>query len=229
MVGSTFEDLWLSSQPDVPAPGKWTKLGSILSFLLLGHNCCNCLGQTYKASIAAIQLHQKKYDSKRVQDGDDDLDPALTSDIYWSAVNGKRAKNGLMLTGKSLLQFHVLVLAIMQEVTHFLTYWHLKGGHHQNRQSMKAPPLLNIANPKYSPYLLVLQYLVSLLTDFGRVRLVCIGFSNVQDWEEQRKEEVRTFRRIVMYVSGWVYRRHLKFAEQPPVSTCVTCLYFLVA
>ena len=194
-----------------------------MTFLLLGFNCCSCLAHTYKTSIEAIQFHQKKYESK----DEEDVDPALKSEIHWSAVNGKRAKNGLTLTGNPVLQFHVLVLAVVQEITRFLTYWHLHAGHNQNRQSLKAPPLLSVANPKYSPYVMVLQYLVSLLMGKGRSLLICRGFSNVRDWERANPEEVRTFRRICLFVSGWVYRRHLKFAEQPPVSTCVTCLYFL--
>jgi hypothetical protein len=209
----------------VPAPGKWTKLGSVLCFLVLGFNVCNCLGQTYKTSIDSIQLDRKK----GPKDGDnkeEDLDPALTSELFWSAVNGKRAKNGLVLTGNGTVQFHVLLLAIMQEVTRFLTNWHLFAGHRQNRKSVKAPPLLDIANPKFSPYVMVLQYLSSLLKGSGRVLLMCPAFWSVDEWESLKPEEVRIMRRICMYVSGWIYRRHLMFAREPPVSTCVACQCF---
>lgn len=218
-AGTTLENLLLTCQPEVPAPGKWTKLGSILSFLVLGFNCCNCLGRTYQKSIEAMNLQQKT-DSEKV---DDEIDPALKSDLHWSAVNGKRAKNGITLTSSTVVQFHVLVLAIMQEVTRYLTHWHLEAGSRQNKHSCRAPPLLDVANPKFSPYVMALQYLASLLTGAGRVLLTCPAFYNVDDWERSRPDEVRILRRICMYVSGWIYRRHLKFAEEHPVSTCVSC------
>lgn len=217
LIGSTLENLLLSCQPEVPAPGKWTKLGSSLAFLLVGFNICNCLETTYKASIATIHLEKNNA-------ADESLDPALTHELHWSAVTGKRAKSGLLLTGNGTVQFHALLLAIVQEVTRFLTCWHLKAGHRQNRKSVKPPALLDAVNPKFSPYVMVLQYLSSLLVGAGRVLLICPGFSSIDEWVRTKPEEVRALRRICMHASGWIYRRHLSFAEEPPVSTCVTCL-----
>lgn len=214
-----LETLLLATQPEVPAPGKWTKLGSVLSFLLLGFNCCHALGPVFEASVEAMHLVQRKTVDKKE---DEDLDPALSSNIYWSKVNGKRAKNALTLTGSPSVRFHVLSLAVAQEVTRFLTNWHLKANSRQNHASLEAPPLLDVVNPLFSPYILALQYLTSLLRDAGgRVLLVCPAYSSVLDWEGCESSDVRVFRRVIMHVSGWIYRRHITFAEAPPFSTRV--------
>jgi len=166
-------------------------------------------------------MRRKKHgdpDPKDEEEGEE-LDPALTSDLNWSAVHGKRSKNGVILTSSGKVKFHVLALAMMQEVTRYLTNWHLTAGSRQNRQSLKAPPLLDIANPKFSPYIMLLQYLTSLLSGEGRVLLICPSSCSVLEWERNNKDEVRIWRRVIMYVQGWIYRRHLLFAEEPPIST----------
>ena len=119
-----MENLLLASQPQVPAPGKWTKLGSILSFLVLGFNCCHCIGPIFKSSLDAFQYQGKKQDPQQDDDFEaQEIDPAITSNLFWSAAHGKRSKSGLTLTTDGRVQFHVLALAMMQEVTRFLTHW----------------------------------------------------------------------------------------------------------
>ena len=220
-TGAALENLWLACQPEIPAPGKWTKLGSILSFLVLGFNCCHCLEPIYKLSLEEFKAKKKNTETQTQKDQGEgeELDPAVCSDLHWSAVFGKRSKNGLILTSSGKVKFHALALAMMQEVTRYLTNWRLTAGSRQNRQSLKAPPLLDIANPKFSPHIMVLQYLTSLLRGEGRALLICPSSGSVLEWERNNKDEVRIWRRVIMYVQGWIYRRHLLFAEEPPIST----------
>ena len=222
-AGETLDDLLLSSQPEVPAPGKWTKLGSILTFLIVGFNVCHGISRTFKASLDKIHL---KCETTGKEGNDEDTDPALTSELSFAAVNGKRARNGVTLTSNGLVQFSVLLLGIMQEVTHFMTSWHLKAGSRQNRQVVSRPPLLDVVNPKFSPYVMVLQYLASMLISpvAGRILLLCPSYLKMEEWEKVEKHEVRTFRRICMYLSGWIFRRHMGYVSEPPISTCVSWL-----
>ena len=213
----------------MPAPGKWTKLGSILTFLLVGFNVCHGLSRTFKASLDKI--HLKSETTNKEGNRDEDTDPALTSELSFAAVTGKRARNGLTLTSSDgLVQFSVLLLGIMQEITHFLTSWHLKGGSRQNRQAVSRPPLLDVVNPKFSPYVMVLQYVGSMLMSpvAGRVLLLCPSYLKIEEWEKFEKHEVRIFRRICMYVSGWIFRRHMAYVSEPPISTCVSWLKAII-
>lgn len=160
-----------------------------------------------------------------VKKGDEaeDIDPALNSDLHWSEVHGKRSRNGLAVTGLPKVRFQVLVLAILQEVTRYLTNWHLDANGRQNRNSTHAPPLLDVVNPRFSPYVMLVQYLSSLLINkLGRALLVCPGFKRVAEWEAHNLEQVRIFRRLVMLTSAWIFRRHLLFAAEAPFSTCVS-------
>lgn len=210
----------LATQPEVPAPGKWTKLGSVLTFLLMGAHCGGLLEKAYKASMESMPI-QTAVDKS--DDQEQDIDPALNSSLHWSAVHGKRARNGLALTGLPEVRFRVLVLAVLQEVTRFLTNFHLNAHGRQSRGSTQAPPLLDVVNDEFSPYIMLLQFLSSLLINLsGRVLLVCPGFKRVCNWESHRLEEVRVFRRMIMLCSAWIYRRHILFAREPPFSTCVT-------
>lgn len=211
----------LSSQPDVPAPGKWTKLGSVLSFLLMGVHCCGYLAHVFKASLDNMPVQKAE---KPDAAADEEIDPALNSSLHWSAVHGKRARNGLKVTGQPEVKFQVLILAVLQEVTRYMTYWHLHAQKRQSTGSSKVAPLLDVVNVRFSPYIMLLQYLSSLLLrDSGRALLACPGFQRVRNWELNSPLEVRCLRRMVMLTASWIFRRHIRFANEPPFSTCVAC------
>ena len=212
MQGKTLVDVGLASLPDIPSTGKWTKLTGILSYLLFGHCCSGFLGPAMAASVS---------ETKTQEEVQGDLDPQLSASVNWAAINGKRARSALRITGTPATCYTVCVLAVVQEGTRFLTHWHLSRSSGV-RPRKQAPPLLDYANPEYSPVVCVLQYYASLLFDDGGRVLLLAGEMSVPEWEERNPGQIREFRRMVLLASAWVARRLAWVYSKSPYSSCAT-------
>lgn len=113
------------------------------------------------------------------------------------------------------------MMNLVDETIRFLTFEFLRYGD----PTSTARTLSLFANPPCSPLTGALQYLASLcLSDSARLVLVYMprGFQSAEAWEEERPEEVRCLRRLVILASSWIQRRHCDRLMQIPFA--LTCL-----
>ena len=119
------------------------------------------------------------------------------------------------------LGFKLITLAIVDEPVRFLTYEFLKLGD----KSEQDPPLSTLVHDATSPLKAASQYLASLLLCKNE-RLALVhqseGMNTIEDWERQRPQQVRSFRRMVLLCVAWLQRRHVDRLVAPPFG--LSCL-----
>ena len=206
-LGDALIDLGVSSIPETPAPGKWTKLWNVLIFIVFGFLCHEWLPCVVPKWLAELKIQSKKTGSDET-----DLDPALTAVQEFAKITGKRATKTSEFT-QSLdqgLGIKLLLLAIVDEPLRFLTFQFLSF----NDSANVDPTLLQLANPMRSPLVAATQYLTSLLfSDRGRLILL--------ERKDLANSWVRILRRLVMMTVAWVQRRHCGRLETFPFSLCL--------
>ena len=210
-LADTLVNLAVSSIPDTPAPGKWTKLWSCLEFTTFGY-----LFNSWICKVLPTWLDSLKFSgadtwrSAASEPHVDDVDPALTSTQEFSRITGvraKKAKEFVVSLESSDLGLNLTALSIADEVLRFLTFHFMS----INEVASTKPNLINLINEGRSPLIACTQYLTSLLfQEYGRTMLLWKkqGFVSVQQWEFSAPQQVRTFRRLVLLTCAWIQRRH---------------------
>ena len=158
------------------------------------------------------------------QENQEDLDPALKSTQEFAKITGKRAKKTELFI-QSLDDFNELgmkltVLSIVDEPLRFLTFYFLSC----NDMAHERPTLIELANDQRSPLTACTQYLSTLLfAEQGRTLLIWKkqNFASVEQWENCKPEQVRSFRRLVLLTIAWIHRRHSDHFLQFPFSLCL--------
>jgi hypothetical protein len=140
---------------------------------------------------------------------------------------GKRKNASQKFLSSEEAQIRVVILAIVLECLQYLTCF-LLGCSRDDSDPLKPPMLLDLLNPQYSPFVIVLQYIATLLkqsTDEGRLILLwrSQGCKSYKDWCVQQPGQIRLVRRSLLLVSGWVRRRHCMPLEEAPF-----CLAILI-
>lgn len=184
----------LHSVPETPAPAKWTKLWSCLSFLINGFLCSSWLASVVPRWLPALKILQKK--PKQSGEPEDDIDPALAATQEYAKIAGKRAKKteqfvSELATGD--LGLRLLILLLVDEPLRFLTMEFLRFSDAANTE----PALFCLCNEHSSALVAACQYLSSLLlTDASRLELLYrkFGYSNIMDWEASEVKQVRHLR-----------------------------------
>ena len=206
----------MSSPPETPAPGKWTKLWSSLQFLVFSLLCNSILPNVVDLWFAELKTKQTTIDA--------DIDPALAAVEEWARITGKRAaksKDFFSMMKGTQLGFKLITLAIVDEPVRFLTYEFLKLGD----KSERDPPLSTLVHDATSPLKAASQYLASLLLCKNE-RLALVhqseGSNTIEDWELQHPQQVRSFRRLVLLCVAWLQRRHFDRLLAPPFG--LSCL-----
>ena len=196
----------MSGPPETPAPGKWTKLWSSLQFLVFSLLCNSIL-----PSVVDVWFAELKTTQVPQANGDSELDPAFVAVQEWAKITGKRAaksKSFFSMMKETQLGFKLVTLAIADEPVRFLTYEFLKLGD----KSETDPPLSTLVHDATSPLTAASQYLASLLLCKNE-RLALIheteGFKSIEEWELQRPQQVRSFRRMILLCVAWLQRRHV--------------------
>jgi hypothetical protein len=83
-MADSLQDFALHAMPEIPEPGKWTKLFPALSFLVVCGCCCKFLPGRFAEAYKSMAF-TTAVDSKRTI-CDTDVDPDLQKNIEWSKV-----------------------------------------------------------------------------------------------------------------------------------------------
>jgi hypothetical protein len=90
-MADALEGMALSALPEVPEPGKWTKLGPALEFLVLGSCCCAYLSKNFGKAFEHIVFSDKAQKAQQAADDDTaNADPKLLQQLEWHKVMGAK-------------------------------------------------------------------------------------------------------------------------------------------
>lgn len=209
-LADTLLNLAVSSIPDTPAPGKWTKLWSCLEFTTFGYLFNSWICKVLPTWLDSLKFSGADTWTSAASAHVDDVDPALKSTQEFSRITGvraKKAKQFVVSLESGDLGLNLTALSIADEVLRFLTFHFMS----INDVASTKPNLINLINEDRSPLIACTQYLTSLLfQEYGRTMLLWKkqGFVTAQQWEFSAPQQVRSFRRLVLLTCAWIQRRH---------------------
>ena len=195
-------DIFVSCMPTIPAPSKWTTMFGSLDFCLHGLLMHGWLVEAYKIAFSSLTFAE-------FEDGGAEQDPRLIEALSFSAVNGRRHQGSLRFLQDADTAWTVACLSIIMEATRCLT-WYWMGSLKKSLNANRRCVLFETLDPEVSAVRGVLQHLSSLVMNVsgtGRVALLSAKHVSFEEFCLHDPAKVRLFRRLLMLVSGWVYRR----------------------
>ena len=214
-MASSFIALLLTCLPAVPAPNKWTKIFPSSDFVGMG-----VLINSFLPKLFDIAFQPVMFKTDDLSHHDQDADPRLLEGLFFSAVQGKRYLGSKDFLESSDAQWSCRCWLIVSEHLRRLVYFWLRNLKQSNncRRRCSVFQLLDIRN---SAVWAVLQNVAhQLLDDGGRQRLCFMwrpsGFPSYRAWCEGSPQEVREFRRALVALCGWIYRRHWAYWQDFP-------------
>ena len=216
-MSTTFIALLLSCLPAVPAPSKWTKVFASSDFVGVGI-LINC----FLPCLFELAFQPLMFRSSDTGAEDADADPRLLEGLFFHAVKGRRYASSTTFLSCPESQWNSRCWMIVSEHLRRLVYsWlhNLK----KLKDALQRFPLCELLDARSSPVWAVLQNVAhQLLDDLGRKRLCVMwqasGCASYEAWCSSVAREVRAFRRALVALSGWIYRRHVVCWEQFPWS-----------
>lgn len=190
------------------ACNKWTKLGPVLDWILLGYFPHRVLGR----SLEELGLDDDEKPPPLVDNDDPNVDDNLKADLSYSAVRGKRYKASVGLFKDSVRMLTLLFVAISIEALRFLSCWWMRRARETDRYPQRVP-FLDMMYAPTSPLVVARQYLASLLwSDGGEDRLQLVWryqqFESYKAWCEGAPGQARELRRLILVTDASLYRRH---------------------
>ena len=210
-MSKTAIDLLLTAAPPPPVPNKWSKLWAPLEFVAVGLVLCNYLPNIFNLAFEAIEFK----DSTKESEG---ADPRMVESLHFHEVQGKRYLGSKEFLQCRESQFAVRTFIIVGEALQILTKHWL---HNLNRaKRAERLPLYTLFNPRTSVVQAVLQWISHMLFDSeGRGRLQFVWRSDrtcFADWCHDFPASLRQLRHVLMSLSAWIYKRHVKYWMQFP-------------
>ena len=98
------------------------------------------------------------------------MDPTYLADVFFSILDGRRYRNGCTLFKYG--KFGLTVIALTTECTRRFTTWYFALAV-ESDNDFQLPPMLDLWNMEYSPFIAVAQYISSFLAG-ENARLVLI-------------------------------------------------------
>jgi len=201
---------WL---PGLPIVKKWTKLSPAVDYYACLVWFADLLRHIFPLAFKAFTGRAGKATERG-----DDLDPDQVADITWGQVRSARVQRGQRFLNTELSRGHLPILAIVLEVTRFITVFHL-AKQRQSLQPSESPGLLDLATPARSPLVVAQQYISALLACSGS-RLLLLrgrdGVDTMQRWCEVFPERALHLRQSLLMVSAWIHERHVRASESYP-------------
>lgn len=207
----TAIDLLITTSPPPPVPNKWSKLWSPLEFVAIGLVLCNYLPNIFELAFKAIEFKDATAEVENA-------DPRIVESLHFHEVQGKRYLGSKQFLQSRDEQFVVRMMVIVAEPLQILTKHWL---HNLNRAKKgERLPLHGLFNPRTSVVHSMLQRIAHMLLDVkGRGRLQFIwrpDRESFQDWCNDFPASVKQLRQVLLSLSGWIHKRHVKYWHQFP-------------
>ena len=205
-----------SRLPTVPKSNKWTQFNGCIDWVFMGIAPHNLLAGLYQHSFGTltVKMEQKAaaFHKKASADGE------YLQEMSWHALVGARMRAGLGLMNDTFALSSIAVLMIIIEPLQYLVRW-LFIVERGAKDVSCGPPIFDLVTVRYSPLLVIRQYLSSIVS--GRCsRLLLVirfwGCETLAELVEQFPETAMLIRRLVQVCDAWVYRRLWKqYASWP--------------
>ena len=202
-IVEVMTDLFLSCMPTVPVPSKWTTMFASLDFCMGGFLFANWLPEVFQMAFGTLRFAE-------FEEGSELMDPRLIESLSFSAVNGRRFQNSLRFLQDRSSMWTISLLTLVLEASRCLTYFWL-GSLKKSLHPQRRCVLYEVLDPAVSVVEAVLQHLSELVMSIGgrgRLRLLYRdSYASYQQFCSAEPGRVRQLRRVLLLMSGWVYRR----------------------
>ena len=220
-MAESFIALLLLTLPAIPAPNKWTKIFPASDFVGLGLLINNYLPKIFELAFQPVMFRTDLHGpADQLQEQQQDTDPRLLEGLYFHAVQGKRYLGSRCFLTSYSNQWAIRCWLVVSEHLRRLVFYWLR-----NLSASKKPrnryPILELLDVRSSVAWAVLQCIAHQLMDpQGRHRISMIwrssGHSSYAEWCRVCSDEVRDFRRALLSLAAWIYRRHVFYWQQGP-------------
>ena len=218
-MSSTFIELLLTTLPSIPAPNKWTKVFPASDFVGLGILINNFLPNIFDLAFKPVMFSADM--------NHDEADPRLVEALFFHAVQGKRflARKDFLHCADARWCSRCWLL-VSEHLRRLVFYW-LRNLKADKKISDKFV-ICEVLDKQSSIVWAVLQNISHQLLDKaggGRLCMIwqasdCTSF--VQ-WCSTCPQEVSALRRVLLALSGWVYRRHVAYWDEFPWALLQLC------
>ncbi|CAE7247452.1 unnamed protein product, partial [Symbiodinium sp. CCMP2456] len=213
-MASSFIGLLLTTLPAVPAPNKWTKLFPASDFVGLGILINNYLPIIFDLAFKPVMFSSDL--------NHDEADPRLVEGLFFHAVQGKRYESSKEFLQCTDAQWSCRCWLLVSEHLRRLVFFWLRNLKADKQVSGRFL-ICELLDKRTSVVWAVLQNVaVQLLDKTGGGRLCMIwkvsDCTSFRDWCKDCPQEVSALRRILLALSGWIYRRHIAYWDDFPWS-----------
>lgn len=207
MPRDAITTLLLRPVPPVPEKRKRAKTGPCAMFFLLAAGRGHALARLWPKAFDTLNVRVS------VAGGSDDQ--AFLEDVRWRAVASSRAKRGQRMEQEPSAPVLLATLALLMEVTHWLTLLFARASSsvfRAKQTAMSHPPLCDFCDWARRPITRALQYLSCLLSGASaRLRIVWMrgghGSFEERAAAPENFEALRIFRHATTALAASLRRR----------------------
>ncbi|CAE7198521.1 unnamed protein product, partial [Symbiodinium sp. CCMP2456] len=216
-MSSTFIELLLTTLPSVPAPGKCFPASDFVGLGILINNFLPIIFDlAFKPVMFSADLKQ-----------DEAADPRLVEGLFFHAVQGKRFEASKEFLHDADARWGARCWLLVSEHLRRLVFFGLRGLKADKKISERFV-ICEVLDKGSSIIWAVLQNIAHQLMDKtggGRLCMIwqasdCKSFAQ---WCSTCPQEVRALRRVLLALSGWVFRRHVAYWDEFPWALLQFC------